>query len=344
MFSGYFNTNTIAYDNGPSPIKYSTDHNQPYFTMFIQNDVEATFYINHSDHLIPGVACYDFYGSGEIYVNLNFPYVDTSTDSSFYISGVSSIFNPLYRTIAENPSIFLSTDNPPNSYSTFDFSTLSNYDNHDSSSAGLAVLSNFRDPSSSPCFYFKIPAVFSVDPLENNSNSVSTVFPICEYYTHDDQVSPHYKFANYPSACMGACSHPIISSSESITPCRFPSSSQRSCIVFTPLRKFLSKVDVVSFNSSSSVSFSLYENIVFQNDDSYTRNFDIINEQTKDVVHNFSVPSLDSSGNIISKEQAETQVENIFQEFLSTYDDSEISQSPKEQKPSISFINTLLGS
>lgn len=342
MFTGYLETNNIVYDYDSRPIFYSTDHNQPYFTMPVQ-DLQANFYINHTDHLLPNIVCYDFYGSGEIYVNLNFPYTDFD-GSSFFISGVSSVFAPIYKSITENPKIFLPTLESPSSYHNFDFSTLSDKDQYHPDSAALALLSHFKDSTSSPCFYFKLPTVFSIQPMPTDLNISSAPTPVCEYYTHDDIVSSHYKFANYPSTYMGSCSNSFLSSSDSLSPCRFSCSSQKTCSFYVPLRKFISKVDVVSFNSSSSFSFSLYENTLFQNTDSSIRNFDIINEQTKDVVHNFSIPSSDSSGNLISKEQAETQVETIFQEFLLTYNDSEISQSPQEQKPSTSFINTLLGS
>lgn len=70
------------------PIQYNTSYSQNYFIIPISEDATFTCYVNFNSEVLPNMVYYDYFGSGEFYVN---------SSSDFIIHSVKDSFVSLYR-------------------------------------------------------------------------------------------------------------------------------------------------------------------------------------------------------------------------------------------------------
>lgn len=307
------------------PFLFDDSFSQYYFNYSIKvddQDFVRKIFINHLDTNSPvqyqppaGWIVYDYYATGEFYLDMelnNLRYLAADHIAMAAFSYVIASFNePISHAI--HPDFF---------------------DPNDEEFSEIIVLVN--DPNATtPVWYINIENIFSTQPLTVDTLAISKSYSgatkkdiICKYYTNtinssncSNVVSNEYNFANN-NIPLPICSHPNFQNS--FASCHFPNENC-SCPIYKPSVKFISKVSVKLSNSSVENIFSLKENKTFYNTPVYT----IVNELTNSILHDISIP--DSS---ISEEEIKEHVSNVFVEFLSPYENNELTNLPIDSSPS----------
>jgi hypothetical protein len=311
----FLNNPKIKFNSPDSstPILYNEEHDQPYFSVAPipgKEDHFINFYINNDSSVLPGFLVFDYFGSGELYYNFDHP-------DSLGISGVSPVFNTLYAIHIALPQV-----SPENAV---DISLIN------AATEGVYLVSN-NPVSFNPAFYFPAKQVFNTFSPESSTVNTNKFSVLCNNYSSSSLVSENYIFANTPEN-FSCCTK--YTTKERVINCPFSFERQSSCSDYSPKRKLISSFNVSEYNSTSNKVFSLYES--YLSNDSTQRLFQIVDDTNSNICLSFNCSSETPD------EEVRQKVEEIFNEFLSTYENSDFSVPAIKTsvKQSVSFINTL---
>lgn len=175
------------------------------------------------------------------------------------------------------------------------------------------------------------------------SEKITISQPLCSYLTINSSefslFSEHYSFANAIEN-IPTCSHPFVAASGKHAICSYyPSTS--SCSVQVPLTKTLQTQTVSILNTSQTITF----NLLYHISDRFEHVFKIVNATDNVIVNTFSYPISNSYQDLLS------EVSDIFNTYLSSYNDSSYSISQEEvgitptnkDTTKVSYIESLIG-
>lgn len=300
------------------PIYYDPEYSQPFFvaeiTLADQPSYSVKFFINHLDVVPDNYFIYDYYGSGEIYINYNsFDKISCVNIKFFTQTYISIISNT-------NPSPF---PDPFPLHISAPF-----------------VAAEYKHPlSQNSCYYMNTPIFFNLDSSDNSSTQVtlpthSSPVKLCRHLTLNSNISEDYQFANVIDN-LPICS--TLSSEKNCVTCKFTTRFS-SCFFYSPSQTLISKVDINHSNTSSSTTISLSEVKTISDERLF-----VINNDTEDVLINeFVVPSTEDS---LSEEDVQNHVSDVFMQILSAYKNDNVVDSPKEsivESNSKSYILSLI--
>jgi len=291
------------------PIEHNSIMNQDYFKFPVSsvNDDDTSaysLYINYTDiHCSPGYFIWDYFSSGELYINI---------PENQSIKNAKSTFTTLFKNFLSKPNK-LGTVLPIGSQP-FDFVTSVN-----SPTSNEDILC---------AWMFKIEKFFEVGEAVATS-SPPTSIPLCSFLTHkntDKSItikSDHYSFANLIDNAS-ICSCPELNT---------PDSSYASCAPFTlglsfkicpkysPKKELLKSTVLTPQNTENSFVLAL-EYFLSQK---FTHQFDIYSVSTDgDVTHVFSLnyPLTENYDELVPSAIA------VYAEFLNNYINSDQSDAP----------------
>ena len=330
--------NHFLYEETPkncSPILYSNEHKQPYFQCSSPTAEEIYMYMNFTTNVYEGTVVYDYFNTAEFFLNPSLNQVIDSLKSNtfqtlqnkhFFESDSELKILPTYA--GYSPYVFVTSVVSPTDPSSYAWSF------------SLDTLFMSHINSDHPYYLHQNGNSF----IENIS--IQESYSACSFYTvkkKDFQItSSHFNFANTIED-YHTCSHSKMSNDSCLSPCHFatgPSHTQLQCTFYSPnsLTLLSSKVDIPNTNSNFSISIS-YSTALNGN---YI--FTIINDTTSEVLSKLEYPfALETSYETFIPE-----VTQIYNEFLSCYDFTQLSDSIEDQPKDLpvqknSFIQSLLG-
>lgn len=196
-----------------------------------------TLFINHLSTLPAGIFVWDYFASGELWVNFSHANLTSAN---------TTLFSQIYKSYFLNSGL-LSKEPTYAGHSPLDFVT--SYQVYSDGTYGWAI---------------------PLDPFFEYERVVVS-HPVCSYYSVNNSsykhLSEHYNFANIPSDTT-CCSHPSVAS---FTPCK--AAIQNNCSLYQSKTDVLATSTVSYLNSHTSLlfnleyylSFDLYHTFVINN-------------------------------------------------------------------------------
>lgn len=357
------------------PICFKTDDmdesvRYPFFNVF-NGTFSVKLYINNHITVPAGWMFYDYFGSGEVYVN---PNIDIE------IFGISESFGDLYKNHFADNGFFTKysekiTDTfesigsykipeispingwliPISKYALYEHKNIKDILDEvlqiDSSAAPVAqgTLVEAEKYFLSTPLNNKMASLIKemissrpVDqvPFENKPNFDPTE-PICCNFNYTDNKDIDHSAENYQFANRIPF-YPTCSSSKRkdynkvFTGCHYEEGSRRNCSFYEPMSQTITNVHITPKNSSNVIDISMhYEKGV----DNKTR-FKIVNKTDDVVITKFE------SSNDISYDESISEAQHILDEVISCYTDHEINSNTNIVEEIFvekqSFIKTLL--
>jgi len=293
---------------GYKPIKFDSTYNQIYFPVDLSKDNQSIthkFYFNHSPDIHSDYIKYDYFGSGELYLNLSF-YQPQSITGIHY-----SAFLIWYTQVVASTKIF-------------DKDSLLNYYEDEQSSMNV--------------FMIKVSEIFNIIASPTETVETPQFAAICKSFTlSNDNVdikSSDYLFANIITD-FSSCSHETFKNRH--VNCSFVGNFE-SCPMFTPKVEYIKTVSITKDNTTSSVNYSLRTH-QSMNDDVVL--YEIYDETNLNTIHRFQVNLTDN----VSKEDAQNHALEVFQESIDVYQNDnleEVNFSSNDPKLKTSFIASLV--
>lgn len=316
-----FNMDSFSINNNSSDHEINeTEDGTHYVVIPVDNEGNSIrLFINQNENVPESAFLYDYFGSGEIFVNV---------PADKILTGAKEKFAAFYRKNFMGVGSSLKTEYPSQ------IGVIPN------SGSGTSYPTPSTIGTSNPTYgwLFGLETYFN---LEDSNSVPKIVDPICKYYSYSGKnkseniISSEYNFANhienYPSCSCAAKT----GSPKSLGFCEFPKSCQTSCRFYSPLSETVSKVVITPNNSDQSIEFETVR-LKLNNGNNLYR---IINVSNLSVVNQIEVPSEVSEGD------ANKQVSEIFNEYISCYLDHQhqnINLNTNDVVEKNSFIQTLL--
>ena len=328
------NTHPSENESNNIPILFDEDSSQYYFelltpdtnytTRFWINSIDAATHPSPSPHLCrEGEFIYDYFASGEIYINI---------PQGMHITSVAKSFPNIYKNhivssdgqLREHPQVLGYAPNI-----------------HVTSCPSPSV-----DPFSPNPVYawkFRIDTFFNLVPSSEVKGTKKIISPApCKYLTyHTDDTkitSADYAFANIPPN-IPLCSSPVLSSKTSITVCSpfHLSRIDKHCPQYIALSTIIKTTAVTPLNSENTLNIQMRYSRTLNGEHSF-----VVENMTDNAILttlNYNKES-DYNGVLV-------EANNIFQEFISCYDAHTFEDKNTEQEKvsvnKVSYIQTLIG-
>jgi hypothetical protein len=298
------------------------DKGNHYIPMTSSSEMNIRYYINNDKRIPEDKVFYDYFGCGEIFVNI---------PENRQITGVNSIFRSIMNVYFLKEGAQLRSvvpDAPDLPYASHAVSAYSPLADPDQKIYGWMF-------SLDECFSTK-----EISPKENDE----TVHPICKYYSYISDtdasekvriVSPDYVFANHiPDFPSCACTART-GKQNTVMACDMYVSRQTTCSFYSPSSTEIVNVKISPKNTSTNINLQMNHFV----DVSGRNVFDIINVTDQTKINQLRIPRE------VEYEDALKSAENIFDEYVSCYTDHSVDQVPttetSETQPK-SFIQTLI--
>lgn len=267
-------------------------------------------YINHDENIPDNRFVWDYFSTGELYLNMNL----------FNLTEYKDVFSVLYT------SYFLT-------------GKISNPDQNTTSSLTFATVIPYSDYYA---WAFDLSTFFEYEKIAQET-------PICEYMTISHSGpngivirSSHYKFANIPNSYTN-CSHPHLTANNPIQSCHYIGCNS-NCPVYSPLTKVVHQRRVNKLNSSSFIDFQL----TYSQSDRLVHIFQVKNLTDSLIVNTIRYPQdiqksydeLLSEAMTVFDQYLEAYIDPTYTTIQLSSDSTEDSFKD-EQKPS--YIASLLG-
>lgn len=317
-----------------SPILYSNDHKQPYFQCVSPTSEEIYMYMNFTTDVSEGTVVYDYFNTAELFLNpspnqvidsLKAHAFQSLQNKHFFSSESGLKILPTYA--GHSPYPFVTSVVSPTNPSSYAWSF------------HLDTLFRLHMNSDHPYYVNK-------ENSFTQNESIEQSYPACSFYTikkKDFQItSSHFNFANTIEN-YHTCSHSKMSDNSCLSPCQFatdPSHAQPQCAFYSPNSVTLlsSKIDIS--NTDSNLSISLNYSTALNGNYIFTT----INDTTSQVLSKLEYPFSSET----SYDKFIPEVTEIYNEFLSCYDSTQLSDSIKDEPQDApiqknSFIKSLLG-
>jgi len=288
-------------------------------------DISTAIYLNIDESLPCGAMIYDYASSGEVFLG------PPPKGSKYFLSENNrQSFNNFF-----NLSL---SQNPNNNFikkaqsASLNESIVTEFFTHPT-----LVIKYKTEKALSLMFseFFSIQEISDTQILAPESNK------LCSYLTVDSDVHENYTFKSdtYPFANMvktiAVCSHPN-NPTDKINYCNYfymslmhSSSLMQNCPIFSPVENILMHKDISIENSSVPVRIKVSQSKSISGDSA----IEFYNE-----TDNVLISSIQSSDNDLN-------IEEIFNDFVSCYESSNISDVEEESSPEInpnSYLKTLL--
>ena len=318
------NINFILTDNtSPELEKYISENNifpiqsaEGYDQLFvlIPNQTDDHFirlFINDDSSIPDGYFVFDFFDSGQIYLNAS-----TLTNK---ISCAQVNLRSFLNLIFSNTATSLTT--------------------YPNSSGSTIFMNGFIVESfelyRSGMYGWKIPIEgFFGDIPENivtTKQKQLKISPICKYYSHNNIVSKDYRFANIISNFQSCSSHKRNNFETTLNGCLFEPRKQSDCPLYEPDISVIMTKEVKMFNSNSSEKFTLEH---FYSRTGYN-SFSIICGNDN-VLNNIVTPPE------ISYDEALTSATDIFEKYLECYTEATITRVDSIKLENVAYESLIL--
>jgi hypothetical protein len=336
------NNLNIIYDNAYKdgedsgfPIALTENENQPYFCLSMGEDYTVRFFINNIDkeneyvnkYSCPkGYFIYDYFGSGELYINI---------PEDKYIVSVRPTFKTLYFNHITNGMMKEYPSNIGHKPTSFAESCISPSSDH------LSDNPLYAWKMSIDTFFNTVDA----SEIDGKNQKVIKKSPVCKYLTlHNDQhniTSEYYNFGNIIQN-RSVCSCPKMGSKTSITPCHVVDMmssipAESACASYVPLSKVIRTISVCPQNTEQQTNIQMRYSTTMTKEHSFI----IENLTAQTILSALQFPS------DLPYEDIITEVNGIFDELTSCYVPDDVNESSvidtKEEVSKISYIQTLLG-
>jgi len=326
------NNHSSESESSNIPVLFNLDTSQYYFdlpnpgtdytTRFWLNPIHAAKYPGPTG-CEEGEFVYDYFASGEVYLNI---------PENIYITSVAKTFFTVYKNHIVSPTGQLKQHPDCAGFAP---------SNH-----VVSCLSPSVDPyNSTPVYAWK----FSIDTFFNTVSSSEVkdkkkvISPApCQYLTYhanDTKItSADYAFANVPPN-IALCSSPVLSSKSSMTLCSsfHLGRIDKHCPQYVALSTIIKTTTVTPLNSENIINIQMRYSTTLSGDHSF-----VIQNMTDNAT--LTTLNYDKDSNY---DEVLVEANNIFEEFISCYDAHTLEDKNIEQEEisvnKVSYIQTLIG-
>jgi hypothetical protein len=326
------NNHSSESESNNVPVLFDLDTSQYYFdlptpdtdytTRFWLNPIHAAKYPGQTG-CEEGEFVYDYFASGEVYLNI---------PENIYITSVAKTFFNVYKNHIVSPTGKLKEHPGCTGYSP--------------SGHVVSCLSPSVDPHiSSPVYAWKfgINTFFNTVSSSEVKDKKKVISPApCQYLTYhanDTKItSADYAFANVPPN-IALCSSPVLSSKSSMTLCSsfHLGRIDKHCPHYVALSTIIKTTTVTPLNSENIINIQMRYSATLTGDHSFV---------IQNITDNATLTTLnyDKESNY---DEVLVEANNIFEEFISCYDAHTLEDKNIEQEKisvnKVSYIQTLIG-
>lgn len=298
--------------NNIFPIQQIKDYTSPFILIpHESNDHHIRLFINHDSSIPEGFFVFDFFDSGEIFLNTDI----LSKKISHAEINLRNLIN----------LVFSSVPNPLMQYPDSDGLTV--YLN----GFFVEVFKQYRNDM----YGWKLPIQGFFGSIPENiidmKQKSPKVSPICKHYSLNDIVSKNYRFANIITDFDSCSSSKRINYETILHSCLFEPKKQSECPFYEPDVSILLTKEVKMHNSNNSEKFRLEH---FHSRTGYN-SFSIICGDNN-VLNNIVTPPN------ISYDEALISAIEIFKKYLDCYTEASIVEIDLSEKESIEYKSLIL--
>lgn len=299
--------------------KICKDETNGYFIPInADNGMSVRYFVNNDERIPEGKVYYDYFGCGELFVNI--PKNRCITGLSPYFKNIMNAY--FLRENAELRGIIPTEHNI-------------GYTPHASS-----TISPIADPGQSLFGWMFILDECFVTEERTSLHVDETVYPLCKFYSYATEekvlvASAHYNFANHiPDFPSCACVEKT-GKQNTVMACGFYVNSQAKCEYYSANSNNIVSVNISPKNTSSTINMKLDHFV-----DTTGRNvFDIVNVTDGTKLNQLRVPDT------VAYEDAVKEAKAVFDEYMTCYTDHSLEQDESKNDKIIekkSFIQTLV--